>query len=58
MTRPPNDRGQGRKPLPDDERGVVGSIRLKPAEWEKYRALGGIEWLRAKLKAAKPKAPC
>ena len=51
--RPPNDRGQGRKPLPDAERSVTGSIRLTAAEWVKFRALGGNEWLRDKLKRAK-----
>lgn len=54
--RPPNDRGQGRKPLPEDERGVVGSIRLTPAEWEKFRALGAVAWLRPALKRARVKA--
>ena len=29
--RPPNDRGQGRKPIPPEERAVNKSIRLKPA---------------------------
>lgn len=53
MTRPPNDRGQGRKPLPEDERTTPGSIRLTPAEWVKFKALGGAQWLRAAIKRAK-----
>lgn len=44
--RPPNDRGQGRKPLPVQERAVVKSIRLTPAQWARFRELGGGAWLR------------
>lgn len=51
--RPPNARGQGRKPLPEDQRAVVRSVRLIPAEWEKLAALGGLAWLRAALKKAR-----
>jgi hypothetical protein len=51
--RPPNDRGQGRKPLPESERSIAGSIRLTAAEWIKFRALGGAEWLRDKLRRQK-----
>lgn len=54
-TRPPNDRGQGRKPLPEDQRTVPGSVRLTPAQWEKFRALGGNEWLRDKVDRARLK---
>lgn len=51
--RPPNDRGQGRKPtLQPDQRAVVGSIRLTAEEWAKLRALG-VPWLRARLRTAK-----
>jgi hypothetical protein len=53
--RPPNDRGQGRKPLPEDQRAVVGSVRLTPAEWEKFKALGGVDWLRGAIKRARTK---
>lgn len=55
MTRPPNDRGQGRKPLPEEDRTTPGSVRLTPAEWVRFRALGGSTWLRQALKRAKPK---
>ena len=53
MIRPPNDRGQGRKPLPPDERLIVRSIRLKAGQWEKLARLGGVEWVRAKIDKAK-----
>ncbi len=49
MTRPPNDRGQGRKPLPPAEKLVVGSVRLSPAQWEKLEKLGGAKWLRERI---------
>jgi hypothetical protein len=51
--RPPNDRGQGRKPLPPEQKATVGSIRLTPAQWEKFAALGGVAWLRQKIDRAK-----
>lgn len=50
--RPPNDRGQGRKPIPPEERAVNKSIRLKPAHWVMYDELGGLDWLRPALEAA------
>lgn len=53
--RPPNDRGQGRHPLPEDQRTVAGSVRLTPAQWEKFRALGGNAWLREKVDRARIK---
>lgn len=53
MTRPPNDRGQGRKPLPIAEKLVVGSIRLSPAQWSKLGILGGATWLRKRIDKAK-----
>lgn len=53
VTRPPSDRGQGRKPLPPEARAVVGSIRLTREHWAKFAQLGGIAWLRAKLEKAR-----
>jgi hypothetical protein len=53
--RPPNDRGQGRKPLPPDQKAVVGAVRLTPGQWEKFRALGGAAWLRDRIEKAKVK---
>lgn len=55
MTRPPNDRGQGRKPMPEDQKTIVRSVRLTAAEWAKFQALGAAEWLRAMIKRAKIK---
>jgi len=37
-------RGQGRKPLPEDERTVVATVRLTPARRDKLRRLGA-QWL-------------
>lgn len=45
-------RGQGRKPLPENERLIVGSIRLTGAQWEKLRRLG-MAWLRRAIDRAK-----
>jgi hypothetical protein len=49
---PHNARGQGRKPIPEEERLVLGSIRLSPAQWRLFRGLGGAKWLRAQMDAA------
>lgn len=51
--RPANDRGQGRKPLPADQRRIGGSIRLTAAEWVKFHALGGATWLHDRIKNAR-----
>lgn len=37
-------RGQGRKPLPEEERTVVVTVRLTPARRDKLRRLGA-QWL-------------
>jgi hypothetical protein len=42
--------GQGRKPSDNPTR--TRSIRLKPEQWAKFSALGGTDWLRAKLAEA------
>lgn len=48
--------GAGRKPLIADDVSVVGSVRLTPALWIKFKQLGGVTWLRAALtKARLPK---
>lgn len=47
--RPPNDRGQGRKPKPADQLMVVVPIRLTPAQRAKLTTLGGAKWVRAML---------
>lgn len=51
--RPPNDRGQGRKALPAEDRAMVGSVRLTAAQWEKLHALGGAAWLRGAIDRAR-----
>ncbi len=55
MTRPPNDRGQGRKPLPAGEKLEVGAVRLSPAQWLKFGQLGGAAWLRDRINRARLK---
>jgi len=45
-------RGQGRKPLPDDERTVVVTVRLTPARRDKLRRLGA-QWLAKMVDRAK-----
>jgi hypothetical protein len=52
MTRPPNDRGQGRKPSPPDDATKPRSIRLNNARWEKLKRLGS-EWLAKAIDKAK-----
>lgn len=43
----------GRPPLPPGERMVVSAVRMKPAHWEKFYALGGIVWLRERIERTK-----
>ncbi len=45
--RPPNNRGQGRKP--EGERMVVVPLRMTPEQKAKLTTLGGAKWVRAKL---------
>lgn len=44
--RPPNDRGQGRKALPEELRTTTKSCRLTPEGWAKFALLGGSKWLQ------------
>jgi hypothetical protein len=44
-------RGQGRKPLPDDQRTVVVTVRLTPGRRDKLRRLGA-KWLATAVDAA------
>ncbi len=54
MTRPPNDRGQGRKPIsPTGEVMKTRQFRMTDAEWEKCKRLGGAKWMRRKIAEAK-----
>lgn len=57
MTRPMNDRGQGRKPLPEDQRAVVHAVRLTPARIAKLKRLGGAQWLSKAIDKAKEPPP-
>jgi len=45
-------RGQGRKPLPDEERTVVVTVRLTQARRDKLRRLGA-HWLAKAVDRAK-----
>ena len=47
--RPPNDRGQGRKPIKPGELMVIVPLRMTPAQKDKLTNLGGAKWVRAKL---------
>jgi hypothetical protein len=54
--RPPNARGQGRKPTEQGERRST-SIRLTEQQHQKLARLGGADWVRAQIdKAKEPKA--
>lgn len=54
--RPPNARGQGRKPTEQGERKAT-SIRLSREQHEKLARLGGSDWVREQIdKAPEPKA--
>jgi hypothetical protein len=55
MKRPPNDRGQGRKPNPPEEQTKPRSIRLNDERWEKLKRLGS-EWLAKAIDKAKEPA--
>lgn len=49
------ERGQGRKPLPEDQKGKGYSVRLTPARIEKLKRLGGAQWLSQKIDEAEDK---
>jgi hypothetical protein len=52
--RPPNDRGQGRKPLSEEDQTVTVSLRMTQALRDKLTLLGGAPWVREKIAKAKP----
>ena len=53
--RPPNARGQGRKPTPEGPRRST-SIRLTEQQHAKLARLGGADWVRVQIdKAKEPK---
>ena len=47
--RPPNGRGQGRKPIKPGELMVVVPLRMTHEQKAKLTTLGGAKWVRAKL---------
>ena len=53
MTRPMNDRGQGRKPLKEGVESVIVPIRMTPEQKAKLQLLGGAPWVRKAIDKAK-----
>ena len=49
-------RGQGRKPMPDEERTIVVTVRLTPARRDKLRRLGASWLAKAVDRAREPDA--
>ena len=47
--RPPNDRGQGRKPKAPEQRMVVVPLRMTPEQKAKLTTLGGAKWVRERI---------
>jgi hypothetical protein len=45
MTSEPKNKG-GRPTKPDDQRLLQRSIRMLPAQWAMFDAVGGVRWLR------------
>lgn len=43
----------GRKPIAEEDRAVVTSIRLTPARVEKLRLLGGAKWVSERIDKAR-----
>lgn len=52
MTRPHNDRNQGRKPIQEGQATVSMTIRLTAGQREKLHRLGGAAWVRDKIDKA------
>lgn len=46
-------RPRGRQPIPEEDRAVVGTIRLTQAHWDKLAALGGVRWIRERIDKAR-----
>jgi len=46
-------RGQGRKPIKEDQDTVTVSLRLTVGQRDKLARLGGAEWVRQKIDRAK-----
>ncbi|MBB6559597.1 hypothetical protein HNP48_002264 [Acidovorax soli] len=61
IKRPPSDRGQGRNPIPPEQKAISKSVGMTQEQWAMFHELGGNKWLRATVEAAhkrlkKPKA--
>ncbi|MCY1552341.1 hypothetical protein D9M68_887330 [compost metagenome] len=50
------DRGQGRKPLPPEEKTKPRSVRLTDTRWDKLKLLGS-EWLNKAIDEGKIAPP-
>lgn len=46
----------GRPPIPEEQRAIPGSLRLRRDRWEKLRRLG-MDWLNKAIDKAKEPAP-
>jgi hypothetical protein len=46
-------RPPGRPPVAETDRLRIGTIRLTRAQWDKLALLGGAEWIRKKINAAR-----
>jgi hypothetical protein len=53
LKRPPNDRGQGRKPLAAHDKTVTVSIRVTASLRDKLAELGGAAWIREQIAKAR-----
>jgi hypothetical protein len=53
IKRPPNDRGQGRKPISESDETVTVSLRMTAPLRDKLKRLGGAPWVREKVAKAK-----
>ena len=51
--RPPNDRGQGRKPIKEGAETVTVSLRMTLDQRDKLAKLGGAAWVRERIDKAK-----
>ena len=53
MTRLPNNRNQGRKPIKEGQATVCMTIRLTAGQREKLAQLGGAQWIRERIEKAR-----
>lgn len=48
-------RSRGKPPLSDVESTVLISVRMTPTQRDKFKALGGSEWIRQQIDGANPR---